>query len=405
MKYRFAGVAILSVAVAGIAAAQPRAGAGGTVTYWMSAETISGMGAMNQGGQSRASMMSAMLGGGRGAAAGPNHIRNLNLQLGSPRRAAASPAAEHLPAAALNAGPSLPLLTPESRPMPAHTPYNPGTGDGGARGRMLIYWGCGEAARSNQPVEIDLARVSQGQAQALAGFTHRPMTPPNPASVSTYGEWPNQRSRVTIPANGSLVGEHVVRGNYTPEIRFALQQGQDFLAPIAITSNSPAASGAVPVAWQTVPNARAYFLMASGARADGTIVIWTSSEVQLAQAYFDYLSQDEIARLLQARVLLGPQTTQCTVPAEVAGSVQAASLMMTAFGPEANFSHPARPAAAPRGWAPEWTVKLRTRSAYMGMLGTDMEAMMRGRQAAQPQDRPREQPRRRRSPLERLLGQ
>ena len=52
--------------------------------------------------------------------------------------------------------------------------------------------------------------------------------------------------------------------------------------------------------------------------------------------------------------------------------------MLTAFGPEANFSHPARPARAPRGWAPDWTVKLRTRSAYMGMLGQDMEAMMRG---------------------------
>ena len=58
---------------------------------------------------------------------------------------------------------------------------------------------------------------------------------------------------------------------------------------------------------------------------------------------FDYLAPEEVARLLQQRVLLAPQTTQCTVPAEVAGGVQGASLMMTAFGPEANFSHPAPP--------------------------------------------------------------
>ena len=37
--------------------------------------------------------------------------------------------------------------------------------------------------------------------------------------------------------------------------------------------------------------------------------------------------------------------------------------MMNAFGPEANFSHPVRPARAPRSWAPEWTVKLRTRAS------------------------------------------
>jgi hypothetical protein len=119
---------------------------------------------------------------------------------------------------------------------------------------------------------------------------------------------------------------------------------------------------------------------------------------------FDYLAPEEIVRLLQQRVLLQPATTQCTVPAEVAGRVQSASLMMTAFGPEANFSYPARPARPPRGWAPEWTVKLRTRASYVGLLGQDMEAMLRG----QGREQQREEPRRRRNPLGglgRILGQ
>jgi len=398
------GTAALSTAIAGIAIAQPRAAGGGTVTYWMSAETVSGLSAMNQGGQGRSGMM-GLLGGGRAAAAGPNYMHNLRLELGSPRRPSGSPMAEHLPPQTLNAGPSLPLVTPQSRPMPVTTPPNMGNGDGGASGRMLIYWGCGERARGG-PIEIDLARLSQGRgAPGMGGFTFQPMMPPSATGSATLGEWPNERSRVQIPANGSLVGDHVIRGNYSPEIRFALQQGQDFLAPIAITGNTRSASGAVPVAWRSVPNARAYFVMASGARADGTIVIWSSSEVQLAQAYFDYLSEGEIARLLQARVLLNPQTTQCTVPAEVGSAVQTASLMVSAFGPEANFSHPARPAGAPRGWSPEWVMKLRTRSAYVGMLGMDMEAMMRGSQTSQGEPQQPSQPRRRRNPLERLLGQ
>ena len=53
-------------------------------------------------------------------------------------------------------------------------------------------------------------------------------------------------------------------------------------------------------------------------------------------------------------------------------------LSVTAFGGEANFSHPARPAKAPASWRPEWTVKLRTKSAYTGLLGQDMAALMAG---------------------------
>jgi hypothetical protein len=230
------------------------------------------------------------------------------------------------------------------------------------------------------------------------------MTPPSAATSTTYGEWPNQRARTGIPANGSLVGAHSIRGNYSPDIAFTLAPGQDFLPPIAITSNTRGPSGAVPVAWRPVTGATGYFLMAMGAREDRTMVIWTSSETQFAQmAAMDYLAPEEVARLIQQRVVLTPQTTQCTVPAEVAGSVQAASLMMTAFGPEANFSSPARPARAPRGWAPDWTVKLRTRSAYMGMLGMDMAAMMRGESGERQQ--PEQRRRRRGGLLDRVLGQ
>lgn len=409
MKFmtKFAGASALALTIVGTAAAQPRPA--GTVEYWMSAETVSGFGAQAQAARGRGGMMAAMMSSRAGS--GPAYTRNLMLQLGSPRRPAGAPSAEHLPPGALGAGPSLPLVSPERAPVtPAERPNNWGQGDGGAQGRIVFYWGCGERARAGQPFEIDLSRLSRGQVPPqMANLPWRAMTPPSAGGFTTYGEWPNPRARTQIPATGSLLGEHFVRGNYAPDIRFTLAQGQDFLAPIRLTSNTAAASGAVPVAWQAVPGATGYILMATGARSDGTIVIWTSSEVQVGQmGTIDYLSEAEAARLVQQRVLLSPQTTQCTVPAEVATSVQSASLMMTAFGGEADFSYPARPARAPRGWAPEWTVKLRTRSAYMGLLGTDMEAMMRGEDSSE--SRPtREQPRRRRSLGEslrdRLLGQ
>jgi hypothetical protein len=373
-------------------------GSGGTVTYWMSADTTSGLGAA-MGGQSggRPNIMSMMIHGGPRPDA---FTHALKLELGSPRRAAGAPAADHFVPAGLNAGASLPLVTPERASAPPAPPAMPGQNPGQMNGRILIYWGCGEHARPGQPYEIDMAQIRAGHMPpAMAQLAVRPMVGPNMMNATTYGEWPNQRSRTVVPANGSLVGEHLIRGNYSPDIRFTLAPGQDFLAPIAITSNSSAPSGAVPVAWQSVPGARAYFLMAFGGGPDNVMVMWTSSELQFAaMGGLDYLAPDEIARLIAQRALLPPSTTQCTVPAEVASHVQAASLMMTAFGPEANFSYPERPARPPRGWAPDWVVKLRTRSLYMGLLGRDMAAMMRG------QDQPQPEPRRRRNPLGAILG-
>lgn len=393
------------------AVAQNRqAAANKTSTYWMSAETTNGMmaGAMNAaaGRPSVGGVLGGLLAGRARGSIPPqaNFIRRLQLQLGGSSRSGA-PSAEHLPPAILGAGPSLPLVTPQvapAQPMPQGWPANVER----PRGKILIYWGCGDRARPGQPFEIDLSRLAAGQVPpAFAQTPFRPMTPPSSATHPTYGEWPNDRSQVTVPANGSLVGDHVVRGNYSPEIRFSLAPGQDFLAPVTVTGNSAAASGAVPISWQPVPNARAWFLTAMGAAEDGTMVIWSSSETQLSMmGMMDYLSQEEITRLLQQRVLLSPQTQQCTVPAEVAGRVQGAMLSVTAFGPEANFSHPARPANARANWAPEWTAKLRTRSAYMGMLGMDMEAMMRG-EAGEAEDRPQPERRRRRSLRDRILGQ
>jgi hypothetical protein len=353
----FAGAGL--AAVAAVAAHAQQAPSGGTATYWMSAETASGMSAMAHGG------------------GGP--ARNLTLQLGTGRRAPGEPAAEHLPPATLKAGPALPLVSPLRAPSGAATPYSYKPGDK-PKGRMLIYWGCGDRARPGQPLVVDFASLSSGKVPAaFAQMAMKAMTPPSAASHATYGEWPNNKSKTRVPAGGSLVGEHVVRGNYTPEIKFALASGQDFLPPVALTGQNAAASGAVPLAWRPIVQAKGWLLSTAGAAENGDMIMWTSSEKQAAAMMMDYLSPEEVARLVAQKVLLPGTADRCTVPQEVARTAPQSMLSMVAFGPEANFSYPVRPAKAAASWKPEWAAKLRTKSTYTGMLGMDMAAMISGR--------------------------
>jgi hypothetical protein len=270
---------------------------------------------------------------------------------------------------------------------------------------MLIYWGCGEKAGPGQPVVIDFAKLAAGQVPpGFAAASFKGMTPPSAERHPTYGEWPNGRSRVTIPATGSLVGEHLVRGNYTPDIRFTLAQGQDFLAPLAVT-NAPAASGAIQLGWRPVPTARAYYATAIGASQDGTMVMWSSSATQQpGMGVPDYMEDDELARLVANRTLMNPQTTQCAIPAEVGKAVPNAMVQMIAYGPQANFSYPPKPSDPKARWNPEWTAKLRSKSTHMAMLGMEMPDMSASAEPAEQGEEPA-RPKKKKRGLLRSLGE
>ena len=351
MKMILTGSALAALAFAAtVATAQQAPKPKIDAVYWLSAETVSGMATGQPGGVEK----------------------NLMLQLGSVRRNPA-PSADHLPPQALHAGDRLPLLTStvvtpkadgraDFRPGPAAKP----------KGRIELYWGCGESAPAGQPVVIDLATMKPGAASPFGAMPDvRAMTPPSTASHATYGEWPNSRNGTRVPRNGSLVGDHVVQGNYSPEMRFAVGAGNDFLAALA-PRNAALASGAVKVHWPVLANARGYMLSVTGAKEDGTVFMWTSSAVRMpAMALPDYLEQGDIARLVQQRVLLAPTATECIVPTAVAKAAESAMLMMTAYGPEGNYG-------SPRDLPAGWSVKLRTRATHMSLLGVDLASMMAG---------------------------
>jgi hypothetical protein len=355
-----AGAVIFGLLISGPAATQSTASAP-VATYWMTAHTEVGMPAMGPGGTNPMAMMSAMSG-----PQGPRH--NLILQLGSSQEATGAPRADHFPPAGLQAGDRLPLATGERtqavpddgafEAMPTGAP------------RMLIYFGCGETAR--QPVSIRLDQAGGRQFAALIN-AHRAQrsSPPSVNTSRNCGEWPNTRARQR-PPSGSLVGEHVVRGTYAPDIRFTLDESQDFLAPLQLTGVGQ--SGPVNLGWNAVPNAKGYLAYTMGQNEAGDMVIWSSSDVAAFPMYLpELLTPADLTRLQSTRYILPAGATNCRIPTAVTTAAPDSMLRVIAFGGETNIAWPPRPADRNQPWKPEYVVKVRYNSTAGAVLGMEMD--------------------------------
>ncbi len=338
--------------------------------YWMSVETAAGMSLPGM-----SSIVSGMMGGpGRGG-------RTMVLQLGS-QQSAAAPKADHLVPAGLKMGESLPLATPQRAKPERGSRGEPGQGGmERPKGRMLLYWGCGDEVRAGQPVVLDFAKMAEGRTPPNM-VSHSVSAPAAPAlgRSRTYGEWPNAEEAKSVPDDASLKGEHTVKGNYSPEIRFSLGEAHDFMEKVALSSAGSRFS------WKALPAATGYFATLFGGSGGNEVVFWSSSEVQeMGSMLMDYVPPPEVARLVRAKVVMPPSTTECSVPGEVTQRAGGTPMLnFIAYGPEANFAQPPRPSDPKIPWEIQWTAKARFKSTAQVMLGQSMAAPQR----EAPADRP-----------------
>jgi hypothetical protein len=376
-----AGVAALAIAApAALAQGTPQQVVRGPVaTYWVTADTTSGLGAMGGGGGG----MGAMLGMLAGRGGGP--VRSLDLRLGSSQSASGAPQAAHLIPPGMAMGAQLPLLTPEPAKAPSPQPEEREIPEGMERpkGRMLIFWGCGEQVGPGQPVIVDFSKVAAGQ--PVPNLVSRSLRLPRGPAFGTnrsYGDWPNERDRQAVPPQASLVGEHQVKGNYSPDIRFVVER-HDFMPPVEL-AQAKTASSAQKLTWKPVTGATGFFMSAfgasGGAGGDGVdMVMWTSSAVQeMGGSLMGHVPPNEVARMIRERVVLPPDRTECTVPAEVMRAMPMGMLNFVAYGDELNVAHPPRPQDPKVPWDIQWAVKLRLRSTSMVPLGEGMAGLMGG---------------------------
>jgi hypothetical protein len=330
--------------------------------YWMDVSTMSGMGAMMGGGRPSPAQIMAMMNGGGGSSVA--HM--LSLRLSSREKPSGAPQANHFIPAGMNMGQSLPLVTPEQMKSQPGGPGEPGSYEK-PKGRMLIYWGCGEHAAA--PVVIDFAKVAAGQIppglQALArmgrAMGRMAMREPNAQNSAGFGEWPNTRDSRPVPSAASLVGAHRVEGNYSPAIAFTLGQNQDFMPGLGLHEAGSLPSGAERLDWTPAAQATGYALALFGGGQNDEVIIWTSAKSASITPSFDYEKPSAVRELIASGAALPPSTSECVLPAEVARAVPQGMVMQIGYGPEAYFSDKPK--------APTWTARVRYKTTDMLMRG------------------------------------
>ena len=366
---RFISVAAVAAALAAVPGSAQKT-TGPKERYEMDVATMSGFAAMAGGGRGG-------LGGAFGMAFGGDPSSRvayqLALRLGSNQAPnAPPPKGDHFFESQAKLGKSVPLISPERPPTGDYTPefQRP-------KGRLLLYWGCGAKAGPGQPVVIDFAKVAAGQIPpGLFSSAVPVIREVSPTNSRSYADWPNGKSGKQPAAGSSLLGAHRVASNVGPDIAFTL--AQDYMPGLS-ASSAIEPDGSVMLRWNAVQGATGYAAWTMGGMdrgGGGDMVWWTSSATkEFGGGLWDWLPPATVANLITKKIVMPPTQTACQIPADVkraSGEMMIGNL--NAFGPEAYFSYPPKPAGN-AVWNIDWTAKVRFRSHTMLMIGADFGGM------------------------------
>lgn len=370
IRTRCAVAGLVLLAGGGLAYAQAGKSKPPVSQAWLDVATYSGMGMMGMGGgMNPMSMLGGAFGGG-----GRNNFGNtmtgktgswLDVTLFTRNNPNLAEATQSVPVGSKLA-PELKLVSPKTQKAPptsddevVREEFEP------PKGKIYLYWGCGDSVRPGQPQVLDMSKASPADYQKF--FVGRRATQRGAHLADGRPAWPNEQDARLVPEGASLIGEHVFKGQGVPEgFKFALSQAQDIMPPLELNQRNK--DGATQLEWKGIPTARAYFISAMGARGNNEMVFWSSSEVvENGTGLVDYQTNAAVDRWLKEKALLSPDARNCTVPKGIFGD--GAMLRMIAYGTELNLAHPPKPANPNLVWEPQWAVKVRLKSVANAMLG------------------------------------
>jgi hypothetical protein len=171
-----------------------------------------------------------------------------------------------------------------------------------------------------------------------------------------------------------LKGDHFIHGNYTPDIKFAVGERHDFMAPVEFTSIRGGLADSITFQWQKIPTAIGYFAMAIGHNEKtGETIIWSSSDSQEpGYGLLTYLSPADVSRFVKEKVVMGPGVTSCSIPKGIFKDAGGAALQFIGYGDELNIAYPPKPKDSKKPHEYIWAMKLRNKSTGMLPLGQEV---------------------------------
>jgi hypothetical protein len=192
-----------------------------------------------------------------------------------------------------------------------------------------------------------------------------------------YAEWPNKESSIEVPRDSSLQGSQFVHGNYLPDMKFSIDRMHDFMAPVEFTSVKGELAESIRFSWKDIPTAIGYFATAMGhSEKTGETIIWSSSELpDPGFGLMNYLPSTDVRKFIKEKVVMGPDTTSCSIPKGIFRDSEGGMVQFIAYGEDMYASYPPKPKDPKTPWDLIWSVKLRLKSTGMTTLtGADAEA-------------------------------
>lgn len=333
--------------------------------------------------------------------------RFMDVSVNSVKNSGLAEATQTLPSG-MNLGESLKLVAPIPDKPVASTPTDDSPVEPSyekPKGKISLYWGCGETIRAGQPRTIDVANASLDDYANF--FVARGKTAKGARSQPGFPAWPNKDDDRKVPETASLVGQHNFVGSGIPDsFKINLAEAQDLMPAIELSQTKN--EGSVRLEWKSIAQARGYFIsvlggQASGSQANGTkasgdksssaegaeLVIWTSSELaDFGFGLTDYQPNADVDKWVREKVILPPSTTRCEVPKGIFGGSGGGILRMIAYGAETVFVHPPRPTDPKVTWEQEWQAKVRLKSTTTSILGGLGEAGSRKKEKEEKKNKP-----------------
>jgi hypothetical protein len=274
-------------------------------------------------------------------------MRKLNVRLWSPGIAPDDATATLAIPAGLKLGPELNLDI--YRPKAEVAEGGEGGGEGGAPAQqqftIKLYWGSSPTVRPGQPIIITTGTMTASERATIQAQAAKARAAARASAGGEYfykpdwttAYWPTKKQPGKILPGAALPGHYELTTNYTGNVAIDVPQNVDFLGGFEITNPQlnayPPLDQAIAFQWKPMANLLGSHMRIFGMVGTNTLIMWSSSEIREGMDIdWDYMQMADVLKLVNSTVMMGPERTDCTVPAGIFQDCDMVNLQWLGYG-------------------------------------------------------------------------